>query len=345
MEEQWRPACRPSDHAIYRSPDLLSFSRGHNPRNPLKVRCDLDFRPASQQFTHFGFFGVADFGDEPTAGAQMFVSLRYQASINFHPFAARKDRDLRLKFTHLFLHLVGIAFSDVGRIGDYEVKALAGVNAYKVGFAEKHSSAQSKPGGVDARNFQGFLGDVAGVNFRVRQLAGQRQGNASRAGAYVQQLQASGAVERVFLYQLQNGFYHMLSFRARDEHGGRDQQIQPPELLMAGDVLRGAASRALANNFIKTGLLIGGELPLGMGVKIGALAAENKQQQQLGVQAGGWHVIFDEDLVRGINGLLELHAGETLPQRTLRTQREGTFTAETRRRGDFLKSRTRVLCG
>jgi hypothetical protein len=67
----------------------------------------------------------------------------------------------------------------------------------------------------------------------------------------------------------------MLSFRPRDEHCGRNQKIKPPELLMAGDVLRGTASCPLTNDFIKIGLLIGRELALRMGIEIRTLAAEN----------------------------------------------------------------------
>src|SRR5690242_2340111 len=113
----------------------------------------------------------------------------------------------------------------------------------------------------------------------------------------------------------------MLSFWSRDEHGGRDQQVKPPELLMAGNVLRGTAAGPLTNDFIEIGLLIRGELALRMGVEIGPLATENKQQQQLGVQPGRGNVVFYKQLVRGINGLFELHVRGTVPQRTLRTQR------------------------
>jgi hypothetical protein len=51
-----------------------------------------------------------------------------------------------------------------------------------------------------------------------------------------------------------------------------------------------------------------------MGVKIGSFSVENKQQQQFGVEPGGRHVIFNEELIRGIDGLFDLHAGRNLPQ-------------------------------
>jgi hypothetical protein len=58
-----------------------------------------------------------------------------------------------------------------------------------------------------------------------------------------------------------------------------------------------------------------------MRVKISAFSVEDKQQQQFSVQARRRHVIFEEELVRGIDGLFELHGEENLPQRTRRTQR------------------------
>ena len=98
---------------------------------------------------------------------------------------------------------------------------------------------------------------------------------------------------------------------------------------MSGDVLRGTATSPLANHFVVARLLVCIELAFRMGVKIGAFAVEDEQQQQFGVQARRRHVIFDEELIRGINGLFELHGRENLPQRTLRTQRS------------FLESRTK----
>src|SRR5206468_2177148 len=82
------------------------------------------------------------------------------------------------------------------------------------------------------------------------------------------------------------------------------------------------AARPLANNFFVARLLVGAELALRVSVKIGAFAIEDKQQQQFGIQTRRRHVIFDKKLIRGINGLFELHGKvKNLPQRALRTQR------------------------
>ena len=106
----------------------------------------------------------------------------------------------------------------------------------------------------------------------------------------------------------------MLGFRAWDQHSRRDQKIKPPELLMSGDVLRGAATGPLTNDLVITGLLVGSKFALRMGVKIGALTAKNEHDQQLGVQARRRNVILNEELVRGIDGLFELHVRENVSQ-------------------------------
>src|SRR5579864_7270092 len=79
---------------------------------------------------------------------------------------------------------------------------------------------------------------------------------------------------------------------------------------MSGDVLRRTATRPLADDFIVARLLVFIEFALRMSIKISAFAVEDEQEQQFGVQARRRHVILNEQMVCGINGLLELHAGE-----------------------------------
>src|SRR5262249_55348 len=187
------------------------------------------------------------------------------------------------------------------------------------------------PGGVDARNFQRLFRNVTAVDLRQREFAGQSQGNAARPSADVKQADAAFAVKLVLLHQLDHGFDHMFRFGPGNEHRGRDQQVEPPELLVSGDVLGGTAARPLAYDLVVLGLLVGGELAFRMGVEKGALAAQHKHQQQLGIQAGRGNVIRNEELESGVDGLLELHGGENLPQSTREKQ---NLTTEARRHGE-----------
>ena len=115
----------------------------------------------------------------------------------------------------------------------------------------------------------------------------------------------------IALHQIEHGFHHVLGLRARDEHRRGNQQVKAPEFLMSGDVLRGAAAGAIADDLIIFFLLGSGKLALRMSEEIGPVATQNKHQQQLRVQAWRRHIVFHEELVSGIHGLLELHtAGE-----------------------------------
>jgi hypothetical protein len=54
---------------------------------------------------------------------------------------------------------------------------------------------------------------------------------------------------------------------------------------MSGDVLRRHARRTLGESLVVTGFVFGSEFALGMSVQIGAIDAEDKHQQHLGVHA------------------------------------------------------------
>src|SRR5689334_3569453 len=200
-------------------------------------------------------------------------------------------------------------------------------------------SAQAQSSGINARHFQRFIRDVTGMYLRMRKLTGQRQGNASGAGSDIHDAHSAGVeagtLLRLFggvrlmililaLYEFENGFDQVLGLRTRDEYCGRNQQVQSPEFLVSGDVLRGASASTLLNDFVVSGLLFPSELALGMSVEVSAIATENKQCQQLGVQARRRNIFSQEKLIGCVNRLLELHDRETLSQRQ-RLKQSGAF--------------------
>jgi hypothetical protein len=77
----------------------------------------------------------------------------------------------------------------------------------------------------------------------------------------------------------------VLSLGARDEDGRRDDEVEPPEFLVAGDVLCRDTFGALGEGFLVTGLLFHREFALGMGIEIGAVTGKNEHEEQLGVKA------------------------------------------------------------
>ncbi len=80
---------------------------------------------------------------------------------------------------------------------------------------------------------------------------------------------------------MQDGFHEMLRFRAWNEHGGRDEQVHPPEFLMAGDVLSGNAADALRQRGVELRRFVFRQNTLGMGEEMRAITTERKHQKRL----------------------------------------------------------------
>ena len=105
-----------------------------------------------------------------------------------------------------------------------------------------------------------------------------------------------------------DGFDQVLGFGARDEDRGRHDQVEPPEFLVAGDVLRGDALGALCQGFVVAGLLFGGEFALGMGEQVGAVAVEGEYEKRLCIQARGGDMLVAEPGDGGLQGFTEEHS-------------------------------------
>ena len=158
------------------------------------------------------------------------------------------------------LHLAFLGFADVGRIRDDEVEGCSFQAVQQVGVVEEETAFELvvarraefelEAGGVGFGDFERAWRDVGGVNFGVGQLFGKRQCDGAGAGADIGDLwvfQRSG--------ERQDGFDQMFGLWARNQHGGGHDQIEPPEFLVAGDVLRGDAFGALGQRFVVPRLL------------------------------------------------------------------------------------------
>jgi hypothetical protein len=67
----------------------------------------------------------------------------------------------------------------------------------------------------------------------------------------------------------------VFSFRARNQDVGSDLEIEPPELLVAGDVLRRLAGGSLVNQQEVALDFLRRQVHLGVGVKKSAVAMED----------------------------------------------------------------------
>jgi hypothetical protein len=70
-------------------------------------------------------------------------------------------------------------------------------------------------------------------------MMGERDGDGSGAGAYVEDIEWGLVVQFC-----EDGFDEVLGFGPGDENGGGDVQCEAVELLLAGDVLDGFAGEA-----------------------------------------------------------------------------------------------------
>ena len=149
------------------------------------------------------------------------------------------------------------------------------------------------PRRIGPRDFQRLGGNVGRINLRRRQLLGQRNRNRPRARPDIDDLVWGGHSCPPLLTsagttrprQFQHRLHHMLGLRTRHQNRWRHDQIQPPELLMPGDVLRRNARRPPRQSFVVSLHFVGGELSLRMCIEIRPIAIEREHDEQFGVHA------------------------------------------------------------
>src|SRR5579872_1240700 len=307
----------------------------YHSRYALQVGRDLHLCPAGQKRSDLFFHRETNLHYQPAAGMQGLVGLRNKLFINVYAFLSGEDGHLGLKLAYLPLHFVSFALTDIRRVRDHKVELRSRIDRKQVRTAELDPIAQApviqkKTGCVDAGDFQGFFRDIARVNLRQRQLGGQGQSDASRACAHINQREPFMWI--ALLRQFEHGLNYVLRLRTRNENRRRDDQVQPPEFLMACDVLRRTTTRPLLSHRIILGLLFRRERALRMGVEVSAVAIQGKHEEQLGIEPGRRDIFLQEKLVSGINSLLEMHKSRwqvfcSLP-RTLSLRSGGDPTAD-----------------
>src|SRR6476660_2551117 len=93
-------------------------------RDALKISTELDEREgraALEQMLDLDLLPEAELEDEVRADRQARWHLAEQPRDRVEPFAAAKQRDIRL-VAHLRLQPAAVAIADVGRVGDDEIE-------------------------------------------------------------------------------------------------------------------------------------------------------------------------------------------------------------------------------
>src|SRR5208282_414055 len=110
---------------------------------------------------------------------------------------------------------------------------------------------KAEAGSVAPCYIQRSFGNVGGVNGGSGKLVCQSDGNATGAGANIhdddafpRETRMTASADFAHGEAVERNFDEMLGFRARDEHIGRNLELQAPEFLFAGEMLRGHSRRA-----------------------------------------------------------------------------------------------------
>ena len=165
----------------------------------------------------------------------------------------------------------------------------------QVAFDKIDTRGYSVARGIAARDFQRGRRNIRGDDARGRQFVRQRNGDAAGAGAHISNAKFLVAPLRMRVRSdpqaLERHFDHMLGFRPRDQHIGRDLEIQPPKFLVAGEVLHRDTARTLGEQrkvFLVRSVL---ELVFGMRVNPSTVPLERVHQEQFRSQRGRGHVL------------------------------------------------------
>ena len=110
--------------------------------------------------------------------------------------------------------------------------------------------------------------------------------------------------------QFDDGLDQVLGLGPWDQDCGRYDEVQSPELLMSGDVLRRHPCRSLGKDFLVTRSFFSCKFALGMGVEVGAVHAEDEHEQNLGIQARRTHVRGFQTINRRRERLLQFHRSQ-----------------------------------
>ena len=81
------------------------------------------------------------------------------------------------------------------------------------------------------------------------------------------------------------GFDEVLGFRAGDEDGGGDAEVEGVELLVAGEVLEGLAGGAAGDEGVEGGELLARDFGFGVGEDVGTVASDGVGEEGFGVAA------------------------------------------------------------
>ena len=131
--------------------------------------------------------------------------------------------------------------------------------------------------GVDGGDMQSGEGNIQSQGTRIRAVIEERDGDAARTRADIADEGRAGLFQ-----EIEGGLNQQLGFGARDEHIGRDHEIEAVKFLPSGDVLQRLALRAARDHFAVTGARLRCERFVGMRDEKRAVAFERMREKRAG---------------------------------------------------------------
>jgi len=207
----------------------------------LEVVEEGDVGPIGEELGDGVALAVADFDGENAFWFEGVIGLRDQAAVDVEAGFAGEEGAGGLVIADLGVEGGAVGFGDIRWVADDGVEG-ACYRCEEVGAVELDAVSNVVRLGVSLCDPDGIGGDIERGDFCQGELDGQRDGENAGAGAYVEDLE-------VFLMRenLQNRFDEVLGFRARDEDGWGDVEVEAVELLLADDVLDGFVGGAAVN--------------------------------------------------------------------------------------------------
>ena len=233
---------------------------------------------ANQVCYRFALIG-ADLEQDVGARAADGRKLRQQATNGIQPVSAAVQSQARLKAAHF--QRGQIARGDVGQIRHEQINLKAAFDQWlsQIAFEKSHVGAVAD--GILARDRQRCAADLAGIDLCRRSLTRECNGERAAARPDVGHSEVSPAFTETKRF-----FQQQFGLGPRDQHRGRDAQLDVVEAFDASDIGDWFAGGAALDSGLKAGRLVIRKERFRAREKETAIDAEDMGEQCLRIEIG-----------------------------------------------------------
>jgi hypothetical protein len=187
----------------------------------------------------------SDLDHQVARGSEQAGRVGRNRPIGRETVGAAVERVRRIMIAHLAGERRDVAAANVGRVRDDEVEPALQCGTV-VAREEHRAVGEAVLFGIAPGNAQRIRREIGSDAMRAGEFRQQREQDRARADAKIGDAQRARARPTTMINERERQLDHGLGLRPRHQHGGRDDQRQPPEFLFAddaGDRLSAEASR------------------------------------------------------------------------------------------------------